>query len=368
MHIECPGINHAFPEILSLFCEAPGTPPLAGIIQKHASRYGEVYRYDRPLSLVFLNPADTCLIHPIRKPNPFLHVYSALWMLAGRRDVASLAHYAARMKEFSDDGETFHAAYGYRWRHHFGGDQLETVIKHLQEDRYSRRAVLQMWDCRSDLQGFSHYQGNEIHTVPFSKDYPCNTQVYVQIYPIDLHDGEGSEDYLCINVCNRSNDIFWGLLGENYVQFSLLLEYLAARLAVKIGRYHHYTANAHYYTEHFSRDKVQLMLDWYDAPTIPDHLYGDVEYIPLITDLECFHRELDFILRPDCTTFDYKFRNAFLGLVAFPLLKVWDHHKHRDYGVYMEESLDSIEHPYWKYAAQLFISDIKHRYENRSRK
>jgi hypothetical protein len=38
-----------------------------------------------------------------------------------------------------------------------------------------------------------------------------------------------------MTVTNRSNDLCWGMLGANYVHFTILQEYLAARLGV-VGR------------------------------------------------------------------------------------------------------------------------------------
>src|SRR5690606_25634418 len=103
--------------------------------------------------------------------------------LAGRNDVAPLAYYNSRMTEFSDDGETFNGAYGYRWRHGkidgespvwserndlnvkggHGIDQLQILIQHLKTNPNSRRAVLQMWNVEDDLL-----------KVDSSKDVCCN--------------------------------------------------------------------------------------------------------------------------------------------------------------------------------------------------
>ncbi|WP_217469305.1 thymidylate synthase, partial [Staphylococcus aureus] len=72
-------------------------------------------------------------------------------MLAGRNDVAFVSGYVARMATFSDDGQTFHGAYGYRWRQHFGFDQLNAVVKALKANPDDRRCVVQMWSAQDDL-------------------------------------------------------------------------------------------------------------------------------------------------------------------------------------------------------------------------
>ena len=55
------------------------------------------------------------------------------------------------MEEYSDDGITLQGAYGFRWREHFGGDQLSVIIERLRNDNTDRRCVLQMWDPLVDL-------------------------------------------------------------------------------------------------------------------------------------------------------------------------------------------------------------------------
>ena len=48
-------------------------------------------------------------------------------------------------------------------------------------------------------------------------------------------------------VINRSNDIVWGMLNVNIVTFTLLQEYIAARLGIKMGKYTVMSDNAHIY-------------------------------------------------------------------------------------------------------------------------
>ena len=52
-----------------------------------------------------------------------------------------------------------------------------------------------------------------------------------------------------MTVCNRSNDIIWGMLGANTVHLSMLQEYMAARLRMEVGVMRQFSNNAHVYLD-----------------------------------------------------------------------------------------------------------------------
>lgn len=177
------------------------------------------------VTTIYERPVERVIFHPERDANPFFHLYEALWMLAGRNDVAGPVRYAANMANYSDDGKTFHGAYGYRWRVHFGFDQLVQIANELKSND-SRRCVLQMWDPRVDA-------GEN------GKDFPCNTAATFQIV-----DGA-----LNLTVFCRSNDVIWGAYGANAVHFSFLLEYMALWIDVPVGTYTQVSVNWHGYLD-----------------------------------------------------------------------------------------------------------------------
>ena len=189
------------------------------------SRNGDVLVSPEPVTTVFQRPEERVLFWPQRDANPFFHLYESLWMLAGRNDVRPLSRYAKQMLQYTDDGETLHGAYGYRWRRHFEIDQLSFIIRQLKKDATDRRCVLQMWDADHDL-------GRD------SKDLPCNLMVTFQINKHGLLD---------MSVFNRSNDIIWGLYGANAVHFSMLHDYMACSIGVPMGTYTHVSVNFHAY-------------------------------------------------------------------------------------------------------------------------
>lgn len=190
------------------------------------SRNGNVLRLRYPLSVCYQNPMNRVLFHEERDWPVFFTFFEPLWMIAGRNDVKFLDQFNSGMKQYSDDGKTFHAAYGHRWRRHFGFDQIHTVINSLKRDPNSRRAMLNMWDPKVDWKDGG-------------KDFPCNFMIKFEIF-----DGE-----LNMWVFNRSNDIIFGLATANITQFSMLQEFIAANLGVKVGYYWQISANAHVYTE-----------------------------------------------------------------------------------------------------------------------
>lgn len=238
------------------------------------SRNGPVRVLPEPVTTVLTYPTERVLFWPLRDCNPFFHLYEALWMLDGRNDVASVGGFARQMFAYSDDGQTLHGAYGKRWRSWFGIDQLKIVIDMLRNDPHSRRAVVQMWDAKSDLG-----RGG--------KDVPCNTMIYPSINPLN---GRLDMSVLC-----RSNDIVWGLYGANAVHFSVLQEYLAAHLGLLVGHMTTVSNNFHIYEDW--ADKLSPLLLHAPDPyrTVAPGCYyscGDVAPFPLVEDPLRFDREL----------------------------------------------------------------------------
>jgi len=265
------------------------------------SRNGKVLVIGQPVTVSYSNPTERVLWNQSRDANPFFHLYEALWMLAGRNDVAPLVYYNSRMADFSDNGTTLNGAYGYRWRRHINRitslpaklDQLELLANHLEDQPASRRAVLTMWNVEDDLLKVDSPECGG------SKDVCCNLNVLFK-----LRHGPAVEDeekyhphtgtfykrdkFLDMTVTNRSNDLLWGMLGANYVHFSILQEYMAARLGAGVGTYHHFSNNLHVYKERKDWDPGNL-LAWERAN--PDQEEDDIK-VPLVQDHTVFDTEL----------------------------------------------------------------------------
>lgn len=216
---------------------------------KEDSRNGPVLVAPGPVTTVYSNPWERVLICPERDANPFFHLMEAIWMLAGRRDVAFVQQFNSRIGKYSDDAVNLHGAYGYRWRTWFGYDQLSAVAEELRRDPNTRRAVLTMWDAgehnypeMSDAacNGDSRLEptGDSAIAKQGGKDVPCNTHIY-----FDVRGGK-----LNMTVCCRSNDIWWGAYGANAVHFSVLQELMAVWCGVQMGVYRQVSNNYHLYT------------------------------------------------------------------------------------------------------------------------
>jgi hypothetical protein len=172
MHMVTRNVNMAFKDLVrSIWLGSRTDGPFQGQInvRKESSRNGPVLVIDEPVLITYTHPQERVLFNKERDANPFFHLYEALWMLAGRNDVASVGYYAKQMYEYSDDGKTLNGAYGYRWRNFVNShdrmqpniDQLAILIAHLKSNPTSRRAVLQMWNIQNDLLKIGGY-GNRI--------------------------------------------------------------------------------------------------------------------------------------------------------------------------------------------------------------
>jgi hypothetical protein len=255
-------VNTAYPRGLRLLHDH-------GVMRK--SRNGPVIVMPEPVTTTFMFPTQRVLFSAQRNANPFFHLFEALWMLTGSNDVSLPAYFVPRMANYSDDGTTFHGAYGFRWRRHFFElDQLNEIVRILHEEPDDRRCVLAMWDPSVDL-------GKR------GKDFPCNVVAKFEL--------DAKHTHLNMVVFNRSNDIIWGCYGANVVQFSVLQEYMAARLGVAVGWYEHVSSNFHAYLDSFDKAWPLKPAKGIDAYADPYHDIGGVENVPIVRSAEHFDKE-----------------------------------------------------------------------------
>lgn len=244
--IECRNAHQALPLAVNL---------LKRYGVKRDSRNGPVILITEPVTVAYEKSCERVLFWPERDANPFFHLYESLWMIAGRNDVAGPARYAGNIKNYSDDGQTLHGAYGYRWRRHFNIDQLSIIANTLQANPDDRRCVLQMWDVNVDL-------GET------KKDHPCNT---IATFSRNI---DGALD---LTVFQRSGDVVWGVIGANVVHFSMLHEYMANWIDCPVGQYHQVVTNFHSYLSTFQQVETLSVnaLNPYTHKVIPTSLPKD---------------------------------------------------------------------------------------------
>lgn len=385
MHLAYRNVNDAFCDLVTSI----GNGNIA--TSRSASRYGDVITIEEPVIIQYLKPTEKVLFNRGRDCNPFFHVYEALWMLAGRNDVAPLVTYNKRMSEFSDDGSTFNGAYGYRWRESLplqktnrrpagwsdgrGGvdlndwemervDQLKIIIAHLCDNPESRRVVLQMWNVEEDLL-----------KIDTSKDVCCNLCVMFRIrketkttIPIGDPTLDGKEytvSHLDMTVINRSNDLVWGMLGANAVHFAFLQEYMAYAVGCEVGHYYQISNNLHCYTKTWEPEK------WESHNSSPlTHLYRSYKSKNLVGLMDnptgatkeiwvgCFDAEcsqfVEYYSKPGLKP-EYRYDSEFLDKVAEPMMQAFSYYKEGDIQT-CSNYLDKIEATDWRIACTNWVA------------
>lgn len=297
------------------------------------SRNGPVWRMDGPVTTMYREPRERVLVWPARDANPFFHLFESLWMLAGRDDLAPLTWYVQRMRDFSDDGETLRGAYGQRWLHFFGHDQLAIIIETLRSNPDDRRCVLGMWGAADDL-------GVD------SRDVPCNLVAKFS---------RGRRGELNMTVFCRSNDIVWGAYGANAVHFSILQEYMAAGIGCEVGRYWQVSDDWHGYEKtvtpllHSERETDQYQYRGTSAPL----------WRPLVQDFAAWNADLVEFMGAACNEGSdpraLTFREPFFNEVAAPMHAAYGMHRERLYGL-ADCLMDEVTAPDWQRAGREWLA------------
>lgn len=310
MLIEARNVNTVFP-IGIMYLNKQG--------ELRDSRNGPTLEIMEPTIVTYQRPDERVLFSPERDANPFFHLFESLWMLAGRADVAFLDEYNKGMAQYSDDGISFNAPYGYRLRHAFGYDQLDTIIRKLRANPDDRRMVLQIHDP-SD-----YSERND------SKDHACN----LSIVPRVRH---GKLDW---TVFNRSNDYVFGMTGANVVHMSIIHEYVARMAGYELGSYSQISNCLHAYTENPVWKRVQNL----PLPVDDPYRSGEVKPFPLITNKERWHEYLKYFM--DRPWSDRTYKDAFFEHVAKPMAIAHRMHKEDKTGLF---HVDKIMASDWRKA------------------
>ncbi|OGG39879.1 hypothetical protein A2118_00100 [Candidatus Kaiserbacteria bacterium GWA2_50_9] len=167
----------------------------------------------------------------LRKIPIKMFVAEQIWFIAGVRKPADfLREYTKIWDNFTNPADVVTVAYGYRWRRHFGRDQIDLLIKLLEKEPSSRHGVVVTWDAAAD--GLSLFK---------KKNVPCPYTFTVNIIGGRLH----------LHNIVRSNDMLLGFPSD-VAGFALLQCILAQRLGVEVGVYSHSISNAHIYDNQYA--------------------------------------------------------------------------------------------------------------------
>ncbi len=290
----------------------------AGNFVDTQSRNGPVRRFKGPATIMWTRPQYRVSFDPIRDANPAFHLFESLWMLSGENDVERPKYFASQMAQYSDDGVTFHGAYGNRWVKHFGYDQIrDYIIPALRANNEDRRVVLGMWDPRIDI---PKAQAN-------GKDVPCNTMA-----TFDAAQGDGRLHFSCFN---RSNDSVWGATGANAVHFPIMQEYVASACDLGVGIYEQISTNMHVYLE--LNDVSKRMLKSHN-----DEPMRDLPYFGMLSPLRHksdgnaqewqakFDADTALLMTNYQNLFDTNFQTYFFRFVVKPVVVAFNCYKNND--------------------------------------
>ena len=219
-----------------------------------------------------LHPSEGFPLLTLRKIPIQLFCSEVVWMVTGEKDLSFMQQFTRIWDDFAEEDNTMAAAYGYRWRHHFGRDQLLELVETLRLDPTNRQGVVVMWDPASD--GL---------LAPPKKNVPCPFSFTVNIIGGKLN----------LHLMIRSNDMMLGNPHDT-AGFALLATMLGQELGVPVGKYTVSISHAHVYENHFEQaQQILNRMPHQHAEVVCDlpansfqrALSGDVTLVEELTDM-----------------------------------------------------------------------------------
>jgi thymidylate synthase len=154
------------------------------------------------------------------------------WYWSGDNSCHEIGKYAKMWLKLSDDGITNNSAYGYILFKKYGFNQLEQIIQLLENDKNSRRAVLNISDP-------------EINRIT-TKDMQCTIAIQFLV----------RNNKVNMTVYMRSNDVYFGL-PYDYIFFETIHQYICKRLNLNVGIYTHIATSLHMYERDIAKFKIE---------------------------------------------------------------------------------------------------------------
>lgn len=170
-----------------------------------------------------------------------------LWYLSGSNSTDHISYYISQYRREDQDG-LIAGAYGPRMVGPHS-DQLGNVIRILERNPSSRRAVIQLLE-RADL-------------MDRQVEIPCTSSIQFLV--------RGNELHACTYM--RSNDAYLGLPHDVFA-FTMLQEIIARTLRLTLGRYHHFVGSLHLYEAQLGEAQAFAGEGWQSTaltmPAMPD--------------------------------------------------------------------------------------------------
>ncbi len=181
--------------------------------------------------LVVHDPRDRLIYAPARQMNVAFAIAEFAQVMCGGSDLDFISHFASKMKDFADpyDPDSIGGAYGPRA---FG--QVKEVIERLKADPGTRQAVISIFSS-SDWRAPDHL-------------VPCTISLQFLL----------RTGYLDLIVTMRSNDVWWGTTYDVFL-FTMIQEWIAAQLEVKLGEFFLNDGSLHFYYERDGEARKELI-------------------------------------------------------------------------------------------------------------
>ncbi len=206
------------------------------------------------------------------------------WYLSGQQDVSWLRKHCPIWDKFvEEDGKTIKAAYGYRWREHFGRDQIQMAIDALRDDPTNRQVYVSAWDPSEDGLGTRG-----------KKNVPCPVG-----FTFSLVQGALNSAILI-----RSSDVFVGL-PYDAMGHALLMDAMAESVGAHgLGWMHITLAHPHIYDSHYEMARKSLERMWAEKPAMPgwsvEQIMADPDgYVARVKELSGEVRPHPFSVKPE---------------------------------------------------------------------
>ena len=225
------------PTVSATVLKAFETIDLYGIKQETRNGYAKAIH---DVTLEIENPRSRHLFLAGRKSNIFQMIAETFWVLAGDNRIDPyLSFFLPRAANYSDDGVTWHGAYGPRLYQY---NQLQDIVEIFKADGLdTRRAVLNIampeFDSRpsiADRYGKDHKP----------KDIPCNREIHFYVI----------NNKFTMKVIQRSGDVLFGAGSINPFEFTFLQELIYNEVKksypdLELGSYKWHVTNLHVYSE-----------------------------------------------------------------------------------------------------------------------
>ncbi len=203
------------------------------VMNKGTEIYSERQKcYTRAFPGVTFNLDNGFPLLTLRKIPVKIFVAEQFWFLMGEKDPnIFLKKFTTIWNDFIDKDGLVSGSYGYRWRKHFGKDQIANLLTLLSQDASSRHGVVIAWDPSDDVRPINAKK----------KNVPCPYTFTVNIIGNKLH----------IHIIIRSNDMILGC-PHDIAGFAVLQRLLAGKLGVRTGKLTCSISNAHIYDIHYN--------------------------------------------------------------------------------------------------------------------